>query len=182
MTDAVVGAAFVRTMAAYNAVMNERLYAAAARLDDAERRRDRGAFWGSIHRTLCHLVWADRMWMSRFDGWETPPVGVGDSADLIEHFGALEAARLDADARISAWALRIDQAWLDQDQTWFSGAAQREFTMPRTFLVTHMFNHQTHHRGQVHALLTGLRGRYFAPSLDLLMFQRETGVGLKQAS
>ncbi len=67
--------AYVRTMAAYNAEMNRRLYAAADRLDDAERRADRGAFWSSIHGTLCHLVWGDQMWMSRFAGWPKPAVG-----------------------------------------------------------------------------------------------------------
>jgi uncharacterized damage-inducible protein DinB len=152
--DAVIGPAYVRTMAAYNAGMNSRLFAAAERLDDIERRRDRGAFWGSVHRTLCHLVWADRIWMSRFADWEKPPVGVSGSADLIEDFAELRAARIAADARLSAWAAEIDQAWLDQDLTWLSGSAGREFTMPRTFLLMHFFNHQTHHRGQAHALIT----------------------------
>ena len=70
--SALVNAAFVRTMAAYNAEMNRRLYAAAGRLPDAERRKDRGAFWGSLHGTLSHLVWGDQMWMARFDGWPKP--------------------------------------------------------------------------------------------------------------
>ena len=67
---------YVRTMAAYNAVMNEDIYAAAAELGDAERRRDRGAFWRSIHGTLNHLIWADHRWMSRFAGWENPAVPI----------------------------------------------------------------------------------------------------------
>ena len=64
-----IGAGYVRLMAAYNAEMNSRIYAAAARLGEAERRRDRGAFWHSIQGTLSHLLWADRMWMSRLAGW-----------------------------------------------------------------------------------------------------------------
>ena len=66
--SALVTPAYVRTMAAYNAEMNRRLYAAADRISDLTRRQQRGAFWGSLHGTLCHLLWADRMWMSRFDG------------------------------------------------------------------------------------------------------------------
>src|ERR1051326_6574453 len=64
--------AYVRTMAAYNTEMNKSLYDAASRLSDAERRRDRGAFWHSIHGTLVHILWGDGQWMSRFDGWRRP--------------------------------------------------------------------------------------------------------------
>ena len=149
-----VGPGFVRMMAAYNAEMNRRLYAAAARLSDAERRTPRGAFWGSIHGTLCHLLWGDQSWMSRFDGWPPPAVKQRDSAGLIADFAELSGLRVDADAKISAWAARVDDAWLAQDMLWFSQSAQREFRSPRCFTVTHFFNHQTHHRGQAHALIT----------------------------
>ena len=81
--SALVNPAFVRTMAAYNAEMNRRLYEAAARIPDAERRKDRGAFWGSLHGTLCHLLWGDQMWMSRFDNWPKPTVMQKQSATLI---------------------------------------------------------------------------------------------------
>lgn len=145
---------YVRTMAAYNTEMNRRLYAAAARIPDADRRADRGAFWGSLHGTLTHLVWGDTMWMARFDGGERPAVPIKQSGGMIEAFDALAEARARADARIEEWATRVDQAWLDQDLVWFSGAAQREMRAPRVFLVTHFFNHQTHHRGQAHALIT----------------------------
>jgi len=144
---------YVRTMAAYNAEMNRRTYAAAALLTDAERREERGVFWGSLHGTLNHLLWGDRIWMSRFAGWPKP-VGIKQSARLYDDFSELTAARVEADADMSAWAERIDQDWLDQDLVWFSGSAQRELRQPRAFLVTHLFNHQTHHRGQAHALLT----------------------------
>jgi uncharacterized damage-inducible protein DinB len=145
---------YVRTMAAYNGEMNRRLYAAAARIPDPARRADRGAFWGSLHGTLTHLIWGDHMWMSRFDGWERPAVPIKESATMIADFAALAEERARIDAGIEDWAGRVDQAWLDQDLVWFSGAAQREMRAPRTFLVTHFFNHQTHHRGQAHALIT----------------------------
>jgi uncharacterized damage-inducible protein DinB len=149
-----ISPAWCRMMAAYNAEMNCRLYAAAGTLDDAARRADGGAFWGSIHGTLSHLVWGDTIWMARFDGWEPPSTGIRDSARLLDDWAALEAARVAADARMVDWSGRLDEPWLAGTHTWFSGAAGRELTRPLWVLVAHMFNHQTHHRGQVHALLT----------------------------
>ena len=146
--------AYVRTMAEYNAEMNRRLYDAAARLSDAERRTPRGGFWGSIHGTLTHILWGDRQWMSRFDDWPKPATPIKQSAQMIEDFAELHAARKRADADISLWACKIDDAWLARDLTWFSGAANREIRAPIRLLVTHFFNHQTHHRGQAHAMLT----------------------------
>jgi len=146
--------AYARTMAAYNAEMNRRLYAAASRLTDEARRQQRGAFWGSIHGTLNHLLWGDRIWMSLFAGWPKPEFGLKQSAGMIEDFAELRATREATDADLSAWAEQLDDAWLGADQTWFSGSAQRTLSKPRTLLVVHLFNHQTHHRGQAHAMLT----------------------------
>ncbi len=146
--------AYVQTMAAYNAEMNRRWYAAASRLTEAPRPENRGAFFGSLHGTLSHVLCADRMWMSRFAGWPKPAQAQRQSAGLYDDFAELSAERLRADADIAAWAAGLDQAWLDQDQVWFSGSVQRELRKPRALLVMHMFNHQTHHRGQAHALLT----------------------------
>src|SRR5581483_963796 len=98
--------AYVRTMAAYNAEMNRRLYAAAARLDEAERRAARGAFWGSIHGTLVHILWGDHQWMSRFDDWSRPTTPIRQSDHFVEEFSELRTAREKADAGISAWAAR----------------------------------------------------------------------------
>ena len=149
-----ISPAYVRTMAAYNSEMNRRLYGAAGRLDEAARRAERGAFFGSIHKTLCHLVWGDRIWMSRFAGWDKPATGIAGSTALYADFAELSAARAAEDARLEEWAAGLTEAWLAGDLTWFSGATGREQTRPRTLLVVHMFNHQTHHRGQVHAMLT----------------------------
>jgi uncharacterized damage-inducible protein DinB len=153
-SESMVTSAFVRTMAAYNAEMNWRVYAAAQRLPDAERRRERGAFWGSIHGTLCHLLWGDQMWMSRFDGGAKPTVSQKDSAKLAADFDELCRARVDADARISRWAESVADEWLREEQVWFSQSVQRELRQPRSLLVAHFFNHQTHHRGQAHAMIT----------------------------
>lgn len=145
---------YLRAMAAYNTAMNERLYAAAQRLPDAERRRDCGGFWRSIHGTFSHLIWADCMWMSRFAGWHKPGQDIAASGDLFESFSNMAAARTLCDAGLVTWAETVDHDWLAGSQSWFSGAAHRNVTAPRTLLVAHLFNHQTHHRGQVHAMLT----------------------------
>lgn len=146
--------AYVATMAAYNAEANRRWYAAAATLTDEQRRADRGAFFGSLHATLCHLVWADSIWMHRFAGWPKPDAPAAYGLTMFADWPALAAARVDMDARLIAWAGTVTQDWLDAELSWFSGALQRDVVKPRTLLVTHMFNHQAHHRGQAHAILT----------------------------
>jgi uncharacterized damage-inducible protein DinB len=145
---------YVRTMASYNRAMNRRLYDAAARLPDADRKQDRGAFWSSIHGTFNHLLWADSMWMSRFAGWPKPQLGLKQSADLVPDFAALREQRQAADQDLCAWAEQVRGDWLSGSLSWFSGSAGRDLSAPRAAMVLHMFNHQTHHRGQVHAMLT----------------------------
>ena len=141
-------------MATYNRWMNEKLYAACAGLSDEERKRDRGAFWKSIHSTLNHLLWGDHAWMGRFNGKSYPAPAVGE--DLHDGFDDLRAARVAMDAEILAWAGSLTPAWLAEPMTWTSRLYGFTQTHPRWVQVTHMFNHQTHHRGQVHTLLTQL--------------------------
>lgn len=154
MSAPMIDPAWVQMMAGYNSEMNRRLYAAAGRLTEVERWRPAGVFWGSLHGTFAHLLWGDRQWMSRFDGWPKPTVSIKESGTDPRPFAALQAERVQMDAKIEAWAARVDAAWLAEDLVWFSGAAGREMQRPRALLVTHFFNHQTHHRGQAHALLT----------------------------
>ena len=160
--------AFCRMMAAYNAEMNRRFYDAAARLPDARRREDRGLFWGSLHGTMAHLLWGDRQWMSRFDGWHKPNRTLTESGHEIDDFDELHRERVRADECIEEWAARLDPAWLAQDLVWFSGAAGREMRKPRAMLVVHFFNHQTHHRGQAHAALTAMGERTGPTDLMLI--------------
>ena len=146
--------AYVRLMAAYNAEMNRRVYAAAGRIADAARRADRGVFWKSLHGTLCHLVWADRIWMHRFEGWPRPAGRLAESGALFDDFDLLAADRAVVDAGMQRWAEGVDEAWLAQELVWTSGSAGREMRHGRSLIVAHLFNHQTHHRGQAHALIT----------------------------
>ena len=145
---------YIRCMAAYNAEMNRRLYTAAGSLSDDERRRDRGAFFGSIHRTFNHLLWGDQMWLSRFGAGPKSSVPGAESTTMVPDFGDLTQRRVEMDSRLVNWANGVSEAWLQDDLTWHSGVSQREMTKPRTLLVMHLFNHQTHHRGQAHAMLT----------------------------
>jgi uncharacterized damage-inducible protein DinB len=161
---------YVRTMASYNRWQNESLYGAADTLTDAQRKEQRGAFFGSIHGTLNHLLWADKMWMSRFAGTPRPKgKRPADSTAECETWDDLKAARGAFDATIIGWAAALEASWLQGELTWFSGAAGREVTKPKWLLVTHMFNHQTHHRGQVHCMLTQCAVK---PGATDLPFQR----------
>ncbi len=146
---------YVRAMAGYNRWQNESIYGAADTLSDAERKQQRGAFFGSIHGTLNHLLWGDRMWMSRFAGTPKPSApSIPASVAMHEAWADLVRERQAFDQVVQDWADGVAADWLRGDLTWFSGAAGREITRPKWLLVTHMFNHQTHHRGQVHCMLT----------------------------
>ena len=147
--------AYVRAMAVYNRWQNENLYGAADGLSDEVRKEQRGAFFGSIHGTLNHLLWGDQNWMSRFAGTPKPKVaGIPNSPGMYESWADLKRERAAFDEVIISWTDKLDPAWLEGDLTWYSGAAKRDVTKPKGLLVVHMFNHQTHHRGQVHCMLT----------------------------
>ena len=157
--------AYVQRMARYNLWQNENLYGVADRLPTAERQRERGAFFGSIEKTLSHLLWGDQTWMSRFSDVQRPPVGIPGSVACYGDWESLKAERTRFDRTILDWADTVGARWLAEEQTYFSGAINRELTRPRWVLVTHMFNHQTHHRGQVHCMLTQAGGK--PPDTDL---------------
>jgi uncharacterized damage-inducible protein DinB len=94
------------------------------------------------------------MWLSRFAGTPKPAVPGSESARMIADWDELVAERQATDALIGDWAAGLSAEWLAGDLTWVSGISGRELTRPRSQLVVHFFNHQTHHRGQVHAMLT----------------------------
>ena len=150
---------FIRLMARYNAWQNRSLVSAADTLSEAARGQDRGAFFGSIAGTFAHLLWGDSMWMSRFDGFGKPGIGIADSARFEPDWAHFKARRSALDAHILDWAGRVDEAWGAGETCWISAAAGREITKPNAFLSVHFFNHQTHHRGQIHAMLTAAGAR-----------------------
>lgn len=150
----VITPAYCVTMARYNRWQNRCILQAAEGLEPSARRKPRGAFWGSISGTLSHLLWGDLMWMSRFDGGARPVGGVSSSADAHGVWEDWRRERQATDARIIGWADRLTEAELQGDLFWHSGLAGRSVTRPMALCVMHFFNHQAHHRGQVHAMLT----------------------------
>lgn len=149
-----IDAEYCQTMAAYNGWMNRKLYEGAAQLTDEQRKANKGAFFRSIHSTLNHILWGDRVWLPRFNGKAYPVGDIG--VDLHEDFAALLRARRAMDDEIGTWAAQLDSAQLTGTLTWYSRVAQREMSRPRWLCVTQMFNHETHHRGQVTTLLRQL--------------------------
>lgn len=151
-----ISPAHTQLMARYNQWQNQSLYTAADGLSDADRKRDQGAFFGSIHGTLNHLLWGDQNWMHRFAGTPRPTKSGKESPGLFEHWQDLKREREAFDETIIGWTGGLNQEWLAGDITWYSGIMRADMTRPRWQIITHFFNHQTHHRGQVHAMLTRL--------------------------
>ncbi|WFE90501.1 DinB family protein [Roseibium porphyridii] len=140
-----------RRMAAYNSWMTQKAYEAAGNLSDAERKADKGAFFRSVHSTLNHILFADRAWMRRFTGRPYDIKGMG--VDLFDNFDELTTAHLQICDDINVFADELSEDWLSGTLEWTSVTDRKTRRRPRWLLVTHMFNHQTHHRGQLSTLL-----------------------------
>jgi uncharacterized damage-inducible protein DinB len=138
-------------MAAYNRWMNERLYALCAGLPDEERRRDRGAFFRSLHGTLNHGLLADRIWLGRFRG--EPFAFASLDQELYVDFAALRAERERTDGAIEAWAAALAPVDFEGTLRFTSVVNPAPRSFPFWVAATHFFNHQTHHRGQLGTLL-----------------------------
>lgn len=166
-----IDAEYVRTMARYNMWQNRQLMAACKDVPDAVLRKERGAFFGSIMETLNHLLFGDTMWMSRFEPRITAPAEGTDHLEFTPTFAAwgLERVRLDEDIR--AWADRVSGEDLKGDLSWYSGILKRDFQQNRSLCVVHIFNHQTHHRGQVHAMMSA--AGLTAPVTDLILMPKD---------
>jgi uncharacterized damage-inducible protein DinB len=146
----------------YNRRMNEALYAAAGKLTETDRKRDMGAFFGSVHLTLTHLLIADRAWLARFgcdrsiwqftDASGQPVRVTGFAQDVFPEFDRLRAERERTDVDIERWAAGLDREALDKDFDYATSNGER-WRHPMWWAVSHFFNHQTHHRGQVTTLL-----------------------------
>jgi uncharacterized damage-inducible protein DinB len=154
--------------AAYNRWANARLYEAAFALSDADYRRNVGAFFKSMHGTLNHLLLTDRIWLKRLTGEGDHP----NRLDAVIHEGRrnLALARADEDDRIIRYIVSLDETDLDGQQR-YATTAGKPFQDRRRDILAHLFNHQTHHRGQAHTILSICTGRE-PPPLDLLAMER----------
>ena len=157
-----------RQLASYNRWANARLYAAAIAMPDELYRRPTGVFFTSLHGTLNHLLLTDRLWLKRLTGDGAPPNKL--DTILFEDRRDLARARLAEDARLIAVIDRFDDAALTRPFSYrtTSGAQQEQILSD---ILLHLFNHQTHHRGQAHACCSILTASE-PPALDLLLYQR----------
>ena len=162
----------IRTFARYDRWADARLAATVAALDEGAYRADLGLVFRSIHGTLNHLLVADRIWLHRMTG--EPDDGSPDRLDaiLVDDPAALAAARGREDGRIIAFADRLDEAALAEICSYRTRTGE-VYAQPLAAVLAHFFDHQTHHRGQMHAALTGLGQT--APALDLIYSLREGG-------
>ncbi len=159
-------------MAGYNAWANARLLQACEALPAGAFTAERGGFFGSIAGTLNHLLVTDRIWTARLAGTALPPYGLDTL--LFEDLASLRAARDVEDANLVAYVAGLTDEACAEEFRWVRKADGVEVVGPLWQTLAHLFNHQTHHRGQAHDLI-GLAG-VAPPSLDLPVYQREAGV------
>jgi uncharacterized damage-inducible protein DinB len=151
-----------RIFARYNRIANVRLYEQCGKLDLAEYRRERRGSFGSIHNLLNHILLGDRVWMSRFAGGgkTTPPL----NSILFETLAELSSARSEQDASIEAFFEKVDDDFLTRPLS-YRNSQGKDYLEPAPAAVLHFFNHQTHHRGQVHVMISQTDAR--PPALDM---------------
>jgi len=127
------------------------MFAAASAMTDEERKRDSRAFFGSLHRTLNHILWGDSVWLGRFldEPFAVPAYG----ADMHADFADLAREREATDVKILDWAGKLAPAWLEGTFTYRRSSDGVKCALPAWIVATHLFAHAVHHRGQVSTLL-----------------------------
>ncbi|MBP5977476.1 damage-inducible protein DinB [Brasilonema sp. CT11] len=138
-------------LANYNTFANRKVYEVCSQLSDVERKRIRQAFFKSIHGTLNHIMVGDRIWMGRFEGKQMPSTNL--DAILYEDFDELRSDRVLEDERIEAFMSKLNQDFFTKTISYVNNQGKL-YTDPPNLLLAHFFNHQTHHRGQIHDMLT----------------------------
>jgi uncharacterized damage-inducible protein DinB len=159
---------YFRRLARYNRWANRRLYFACAELSPAEWAAPRAGFFPSLQKTLNHILVGDRVWLSRFEAVELAHRRLDEVPYPV--FSDLRAAREAEDERIVTYTEALDPDRLDSDLRYRNMAGEGQVT-PLGWTLVHFFNHQTHHRGQAHAMLSSTK--LTPPSLDLILFLRE---------
>ena len=159
--------------ARYNRWANRTLLAALEPMGDDDWHRDAGLFFGSVHGTLNHILVADLIWLARFRGTTDAPTRL--DAVLHEDRADLAASRGALDDGIVEWVRSLDEARLQGEFTYTPITDPTPVTQRLAPALAHLFNHQTHHRGQVHAAAT--RFGDVSPAIDLIYFQRHERPG-----
>lgn len=148
-----ITAQYVTSFANYNQWQNINTIETAEELTNEQRQKDVGAFFGSIQGTLSHLLWADSIWLDRLTHTPYKASPLDDSGSAWTDWEEYKIARKAMDQKFIRWAETVTDNWLNETLT-YTTTRGKEVTKPIDLLVTHIFNHQTHHRGQVHCLLT----------------------------
>lgn len=138
-------------LARYNRIANERLFAICAQLDDAEYRKERAGSFGSIHALLNHILLGDRRWMGLFEQGERPTPRLNEI--LYDDFPTLRSARAGEDTRIESFCNGLDDAFWSRSFSYTNNRG-KDYVETANVACGHLFNHQTHHRGQVHVMLS----------------------------
>jgi len=153
-----------QALSRYNRWMNDKIYEVCAAIPDEVRKEDLGAFFRSMHGTLNHILLADRVWLGRF--LDLPFIPGSLAEELYSDFDELRRERIKTDEALQAWIDTLTPERLSESFTYtnFEGI---ESTFPLWVLTTHLFNHQTHHRGQLTTLLN--QAGYDSGVTDLLL-------------
>jgi uncharacterized damage-inducible protein DinB len=142
---------YCQLLARYNRWMNERLVAVVGEFSEEERTRDRGAFFGSMHRTLNHVLWGDRIWLARFTDTAYGVASFG--ADMYADFHDLAGERAATDTAILDWAGQLTPEWLAGTLHYRRSSDGAACSVASWVAAAHMFQHATHHRGQLSTLI-----------------------------
>lgn len=166
-----IEAGYVRTMARYNAWQNRQLTAGLAQMSETDLRADRGAFFGSISATLNHILWGDTLWMSRFSSAIPGPDPSVLHTEYTPTFSVWSAERFRLDGAMRMWSDTLRTLDMKTQLSWYSNNLKRGFEQPLELCIAQLFNHQTHHRGQVHAMMTA--AGLDAPVSDLIFLPED---------
>jgi len=158
-------------MAQYNQWMNLKIYEICRAIPDDIRKKNLGAFFQSIHGTLNHLMYGDLAWMGRFVGRKLTDATIG--IEIYSDFDELKSAREKLDQEIIDWTFGLTPAQLVALLTYKSGIDGKTRSIPLWILVTHMFNHQTHHRGQLTTLLNQMNIDYGVTDIPWMSIMSE---------
>ena len=149
-----ISAEYCRLLARYNNWQNTSLITTADGLTDAERWTDQAAFFKSIAATLNHLYWADALILERIKGNQRPQDTITHSLTSPSDWAEFKGLRAQRDAEIEQWAMGLASTDLSGVVAWYPLDGSERIEMPKATCIVQLFNHQTHHRGQIHAMLT----------------------------
>ena len=159
---------YCQMMARYNQWQNNGLRALVKGMDEEELRKDRGAFFGSISKTMNHLLWGDIIWLHRFGQGAPPDVPADQNTELTPNKTEWDRLRFLTDGRIVEWTSTLKSIDVTGDLTWYSVLNQQEQVDPKGMCLVHFFNHQTHHRGQIHAMMTAAGQKPIATDIPFM--------------